>query len=50
MGGGYLNKRRIGSEKERLACEYLEKKGYSIVTLFLQWYKSNSDISIVNKN
>jgi hypothetical protein len=26
------------------------KKGYSVVTLFWQWYKINSDISIVNKN
>ena len=47
MGGGYLNKRRIGSEKERLACEYLEKKGYSIVTT--NYWCRYADIDIVAK-
>ena len=42
-----MNKRRIGSEKERLACEYLEKKGYSIVTT--NYWCRYAEIDIVAK-
>ena len=31
-------------------CLQKYKKGYSVVTLFQQWYKINNDISIVKKN
>ena len=34
----------------RIAVSKNIKKGYSVVTLFWQWYKINNDISIVNKN
>ena len=34
----------------RIAVYKNIKKGYSVVTLFWQWYKINNEISIVNKN
>lgn len=29
--GDFLNKREVGAQKELLACEYLQEKGYKIV-------------------
>ena len=44
-----LRKTCPGMEIRIAVCKNI-KKGYSVVTLFWQWYKINSDISIVNKN
>lgn len=42
-----MNKRRIGSEKEKLTCRYLEKKGYNIVTT--NYWCRYAEIDIVAK-
>ena len=44
-----LRKTCPGMEIRIVVCKNI-KKGYSVVTLFWQWYKINNDISIVNKN
>ena len=44
-----LRKTCPGMEIRIAVCKNI-KKGYSVVTLFWQWYKINNDISIVNKN
>ena len=44
-----LRKTCPGMEIRIAVCKNI-KKGYSVVTLFLQWYEINSDISIDNKN
>ncbi len=45
MGGYHLNRRRVGSEKEALACKYLEKKGYRIVVT--NYWCRSAEIDIV---
>ena len=44
-----LRKTCPGMEIRIAVCKNI-KKGYSVVTLFWQWYIINNDISIVNKN
>ena len=44
-----LRKTCPGMEIRIAVCKNI-KNGYSVVTLFWQWYKINNDISIVNKN
>lgn len=47
-GGGKLNQRQIGKEKEAAACEYLKSKGYEI--LAVNYRSRYSEIDIVAKN
>lgn len=39
-----MNKRQLGSEKEKLAAEYLQKRGYEIVTCNYRCRQAEIDI------
>lgn len=41
----YKNKRQIGSEKEKLACSFLKKQGYEILTT--NFYTKDGELDIV---
>lgn len=43
-----MNKREVGSEKEKLACRYLEEKGYEIVAT--NYWCRSAELDIVARD